>query len=114
MNVDGVFFRAPGSVTANQLILNAGTLENTASFTLNENSGIALNGTGGTFLTDPSMTLTYNGIAAGTGSLTKSGTGTLVLGGINTYSGVTNINAGTISISADSGLGTAPGSETPN
>ena len=32
--------------------------------------------------------------------------------GINTYSGTTTISAGTISISADSGLGAAPGSAT--
>ena len=36
----------------------------------------------------------------------------MTLSGINTYSGTTTISAGTISISADSGLGTAPGSAT--
>ena len=43
-------------------------------------------------------TLTYNGIAAGTGSLTKIDTGTLILGGTNTYSGTTTISAGTMQV----------------
>ena len=46
-------------------------------------------------------------------SLTKTGTGTLTLSGVNTFSGATTINGGTISIAADTGLGTAPGSATP-
>ena len=57
-------------------------------------------------------TLTYNGLVAGTGELTKIDTGVLVLGGVNTFNGVTTI-AGTLSISADTNLGTVPGSATP-
>ena len=49
---------------------------------------------------------------AGSGTLTKVDSGTLILSGVNTYSGSTTISAGTISISADSGLGSAPGSAT--
>lgn len=39
---------------------------------------------------------TFSGVISGTGSLTKEGTGTLTLSGVNTYSGETNINAGTV------------------
>ena len=37
----------------------------------------------------------------------------MLLSGVNTYSGSTTINAGTVSIRDDSGLGAAPGSATP-
>ena len=46
-------------------------------------------------------------------ALTKTGAGTLTLSYANTDTGVTTINGGTLSIAADSGLGTVPGSATP-
>ena len=39
---------------------------------------------------------TYAGILSGTGSLTKQGSGSLILTGANTYSGGTTVNAGTL------------------
>src|SRR5579883_1549841 len=92
---------APGSVTANSITFGGGTLETSATFTLNSNRGITLTSGagGGTVLVDPTFTTTYNGIIAGSNAadtFTKSGTGTLILGGVSTYSGATNISAGTI------------------
>src|SRR5262249_42559947 len=96
-----------------QLSFNNGTLETTASFTLNANRGIALTGPG-TIDVNTGTTLIYNGVAAGTGALTKIDAGTLVLGGTDTYTGATNINGGVLSISADANLGTAPVAPTAN
>ena len=85
-----------------------GTLTTTATFALDSERGIALNTTG-TFSV-ASGTFTYGGIIAGPGSLTKLGTGTLLLTGANTYAGSTSVEAGTLSISADEALGSPPAS----
>ncbi|NBP43115.1 MAG: hypothetical protein EBU65_03045, partial [Actinobacteria bacterium] len=47
-------------------------------------------------------------------AITKTGSGVTVLVADNTYSGITNINAGTLRISKDSNLGAVPGSTTAN
>ena len=52
----------------------------------------------------------------GSGNLTQGAggtTGSLVLGGANTYTGTTTVSAGTLSISADDNLGAVPGSASP-
>jgi fibronectin-binding autotransporter adhesin len=40
----------------------------------------------------------YAGVMSGTGTLTKAGAGTLSLSGANTYTGTTNVNAGTLAV----------------
>jgi autotransporter-associated beta strand protein len=58
----------------------------------------------------------YSGIIGGSVSLAKTGTGTQVLLGANTYTGITTINAGTLSVStladggANSGIGASSSS----
>jgi fibronectin-binding autotransporter adhesin len=97
---------APVSAAAGNIILNGGTLSTSANMTLNANRGIAIGPSGATagiLAPAAGTTLTYNGIIAnsgtGTGGLTKSNTtGTLVLGGSNTYAGDTTISGGTLRI----------------
>jgi autotransporter-associated beta strand protein len=115
---------APGSATPADLVINGGTLQATASFTLNSNRGIALgpsSGSGtGTIDVTSGISLTYGGIVAnngGTGSLTQVDTGTLVLSGVNTFGGsgaAVTVNGGLLSIGADSGLGNAANTLTLN
>jgi autotransporter-associated beta strand protein len=108
----------PTSTTSNSIQLNGGTLRITDTFLFSSRRGIQIGGEGGTIEVDSGETFNYDGIirnATGvTGNLTKTGLGTLILSGDNTYSGVTTINAGTLSISAASGLGATPTSTTSN
>jgi fibronectin-binding autotransporter adhesin len=101
-------------------------------FTVNLGAAVVANGlvfnTNGYTISDggiPANTLTLSGsaplvsvttagdvagitaIIAGTAGLTKTGAGTLVLGGANTYGGATSIAAGVLSFSTSSNLGGA-------
>ncbi|MBA3662230.1 MAG: autotransporter-associated beta strand repeat-containing protein, partial [Gammaproteobacteria bacterium] len=105
INADSRLGNVPGVATPGDLIFNGGTLAATGTFTLNSNRGILLNSSGGTVQVNPGFTLTYNGIGAGTGALTKTGSGTLLIGGLNTYSGATNINEGSVQLGVTNAIG---------
>ena len=51
-----------------------------------------------------SDTFTFGGNILGTGSLTQQGSGTLVLGGTNTFTGLTKVTAGTLQLANSSAL----------
>jgi outer membrane autotransporter protein len=51
--------------------------------------------------------LTLNGAIGGAGGITKNGAATLTLNGQNTYSGATNVNAGTLALGAGASLADA-------
>ncbi len=61
----------------------------------------------GVFAVNANKTLTLSGNIVGGQRLTKQGSGTLVLGGTNTYTLTTRIEAGTLAFSADTNLGAA-------
>ena len=95
------------------------TLANTAGVILNINgksaetigtlSGGGANG-GNITLGDGNLTINnrantiYSGVISGSGSVTKIGSTTLTLEGVNTYTGITTINAGKIKVGVDSAL----------
>lgn len=74
-----------------------GVLRTTATMT--SARSVALTGAASA-LTDAGTTLTSTGGVAGTGSLTKSGAGTLLLVGTDTHTGATHVSAGTLSAGA--------------
>ena len=95
--------------TGAALTLNNATLQATNTFSL-DNAGaniraITLGAGGGTFDVTGANVLTELGVISGSGSLTKTGTGTLVLStGVNTYSGgFTNIQNGTLQLGGSAG-----------
>ena len=62
---------------------------------------MALGSSGAIDVTEATSTLTLNpNISGGTFGLTKTGLGTLVFGGTNTYSGATAVNGGTLQLAA--------------
>jgi fibronectin-binding autotransporter adhesin len=96
--------------------INGGvSLANTAGATLDLNGfdtqvgSISGGGATGGNITLGSATLTtgaggnpYSGVISGTGGLTKIGTGTLTLAGVNTYSGDTTVTSGTLAVNGNS------------
>ncbi len=99
----------------NQLVTVNGTLNLN-----NQNQSLALAGTSSGLVTLGSGTITINnsgsdsfaGIISGTGGLTKTGIGTQTLSGGNAFIGKVQINQGTLSIGAESGLGGTVASHT--
>jgi autotransporter-associated beta strand protein len=91
------------------LSFNGGTLEAlTAGGGISSAKAVTLNAGGGTFLADTGTTSRLSGPISGIGSLTKAGIGTLVLTGVNSYSGGTNFNGGIVAVNSDANLGTGP------
>ncbi|NBV79056.1 MAG: hypothetical protein EBR62_04240, partial [Verrucomicrobia bacterium] len=80
--------------------LNLGT----GAVTLSGNRVVTVNGSPITYTGDAGI-LTVGGAIGGTGTLTKAGTGRLVLGGSNTFTGNVTVTGGTLVVSSDAGLG---------
>jgi fibronectin-binding autotransporter adhesin len=97
----------PGSFDPDHLLFtNGGTLEAYGTFTIDDsNRGVTLGNGGGVIQVDPTYTLTVAEPITGDGSLTKTGTGTLVLTTGNDYTGSTTILEGTVQINSASCLG---------
>lgn len=73
-------------------------------------------GSGNVFLTADvscavlsNYTLTIEGVISGAYAFSKTNTGTLILTGTNTYTGATNVNAGTLQITNSQGTGATSG-----
>jgi autotransporter-associated beta strand protein len=68
-------------------------------------NSIAFAGAGGASLDTGASNVTLSGVVSGGGALTKIGAGTLTLAGLNTYTGGTALDAGTLEIANAQALG---------
>jgi autotransporter-associated beta strand protein len=131
---------ASGTGAAN-LVLNGGTLQFSGASSQRTDRNFTINSTGGTIDASggagdtigisgastiasgsPTLTLvgsntsnnTLSGVLGGALSLAKSGAGTWVVSGNNTYNGGTTISAGTLLVNNTSGSGTGSAAVTAN
>lgn len=85
------------TITAGTLQIGTGSTTGSITGNVTDNGTLAFN---------RSDNVSFNGAITGTGGVQQNGNGTLSLAGINSYSGVTAINSGTLSIFYPSNLGT--------
>ncbi len=93
-STDTVNATVSGAVTANNIVF---TLNGTVS-----GGNVTLGGTTPGISVASGQVGTVSSVLAGTGGLIKSGAGTLVLSGTNTYNGTTTITAGTLAAGSSS------------
>ncbi|HTP97414.1 MAG TPA: autotransporter-associated beta strand repeat-containing protein, partial [Burkholderiales bacterium] len=99
-------------VNTTSLVVSGGTFDigaNNQTFAGVQLASGSITGTSGTLTSNSNFDLrqgTASAILAGSAGVDKTTTGTVTLSGNNTYSGTTNVNAGTLSAAANNALGT--------
>jgi autotransporter-associated beta strand protein len=106
----GIFNDTANPLSLGQLEIDGGTLNSANWSGLIDHpyaitSDITLGTGGATVDLGAGESKNLSRVLTGSGSLTKSGAGTLILSGTNTYSGATTISDGTLSIGSDSNIG---------
>lgn len=108
---DSITFASSGFTLTGNSVWVSGNItvdSGVASATISLN--VALGGAATVDVTDASSSLTVPAVLSAGGSLTKTGDGTLILSGANTYTGGTMIDDGTLVLGDDDALGAAAGS----
>ncbi|WP_052129416.1 autotransporter-associated beta strand repeat-containing protein [Sphingomonas sp. 35-24ZXX] len=104
-----------GAITLNGATSGSATLSQNASGTFNlagfnatirslEGNGTIQLGAGTLSLAGNGISTSFGGAISGSGNLTKLGTGTLTLSGLNSFTGLTTINLGTILLATGASL----------
>ena len=114
--LDAYLYFLDDSLGGQARIILSGTLDMSGHNSPGVTTG-SLEGSGHVFLGANNLTVgsnnlstTFSGVIQDDGSLTKTGTGTLILSGANTYTGGTTIDAGTVLVMAGRGSATGTGS----
>lgn len=123
INSDSSFGAVPATFSASNItVASGGTNLSTfgapanASITLDANRGVALSGNL-SFDIKTGDTLTINGVISGSGELNRNNSttnGTLVLNGLNTYTGITRVHRGTTTVNTIKNVGDVTGSSLGN
>lgn len=94
----------PAAFNPAHLTINGGTMAAYASFNIDDaNRGLTFGNAGGTIEVEGAFNLGIQSPITGPGNFTKTGTGNLVLGGDNTYTGSTQVNSGALYLDGDQG-----------
>jgi autotransporter-associated beta strand protein len=96
------------NLTGGQILLNAGGLADNVAGANSLGLNLALPATR-SFTVIAGGTLSVGGSISGSGGLTKSGTGTLIVSGNNSYGGVTTISQGVLNVRSATALGLSDG-----
>jgi autotransporter-associated beta strand protein len=95
----------PAGAYADKITLHGGTLQATATFSLHQHYSTTLGANNGFIEVDDGFTLTVPAAISGSGGFGKTGTGTLLLTGANTFSGPMTNSAGTVQIGNNGTVG---------
>ena len=98
---------ADNNLGTGSITVDGGALRTTNTMTITASRSLSFGAAGGTLDVATGTTLTYDGALAGTGALTKAGTGTFVTGGtdFNSWTGPLAVNAGTFEITKQGFVG---------
>ncbi|QIF03993.1 autotransporter-associated beta strand repeat-containing protein [Roseimicrobium sp. ORNL1] len=99
----GATLEVNGNSLTENFQINGGTLRNTVGTGAILNGSVALSGGGIFHVDDSAVRLTITTAITGSGGLNKTGAGTLVLTGNNTYAGGTTISNGILQVGATGG-----------
>lgn len=101
---DAIFGGTAGTVTITSTIAANDLTFNTTGYTVTGGT-LTLNGTTPTVTTAPGVSATLSSQIQGSSGLRKAGSGTLTLGGTNSYTGATTIQSGVLVIDGSTSTG---------